>query len=127
MAGLATTLGSGAMTNSIAEVVDADVIFVVGSNTTEAHPVIGAQIRQAVGKGAKLIVAEPREIPLVQDAEIFLPIKPGTNIALFNGMMNVIVNEGLLDREYVENRTEGFEELWEVISAYTPEKAAKIC
>lgn len=127
MAGLATTLGSGAMTNSITEVVNADVVFVIGSNTTEAHPVIGSQIRQALNKGAKLIVAEPREIPLAKDADVFLPLKPGTNIALLNGMMNVIINEGLLDREYVENRTEGFEELWEIIKEYTPEKVGKIC
>ena len=105
VAGLATTLGSGAMTNSISEVVDADVILVCGSNTTETHPVIGAQIRQAVNRGAKLIVADPREIPLAEEAEVFLPIRPGTNVALLNGMMNVIINEGLLDKEYVENRT----------------------
>ncbi len=127
VAGLATTLGSGAMTNSITEVVDADVILVSGSNTTESHPVIGSLIRQAINKGAKLIVAEPREIPLAKEAEIFLPIKPGTNVALFNGLMNVIINEGLLDEEYVKNRTEGFEELWEIIKEYTPEKVAEIC
>lgn len=115
------------MTNSIAEVVDADAIIVIGSNTTEAHPVIGAQIRQAVQRGAKLIVAEPREIPLVQDAHIFLKIKPGTNIALINGLMHVIISEGLYDKEYVENRTEGFEELREVVQHYTPERVAEIC
>ena len=103
------------MTNSIAEVVDADAVLVIGSNTTEAHPVIGAQIRQAVGRGAKLVVAEPREIPLAQDADIFLKIKPGTNIALLNGLMHVIIAEGLYDREYVEDRTEGFAELQEVV------------
>ncbi|HBG02489.1 MAG TPA: hypothetical protein DDW87_13130, partial [Firmicutes bacterium] len=68
VAGLATTLGSGAMTNSIAEVVDADVILVAGSNTTETHPVIGAQIRQAINKGARLIVADPRETALAEEA-----------------------------------------------------------
>ena len=127
VAGLAATLGSGAMTNSIAEVVDADVILVSGSNTTETHPVIGAQIRQALQRGAKLIVAEPRKIPLAEQAEIFLPIKPGTNVALFNGLMNVVINEGLMDKEYVESRTEGFEELWEIIKEYTPEKVGEIC
>lgn len=115
------------MTNSIAEVVDADVVLVLGSNTTEAHPVIGAQIRQAVKRGAKLVVAEPREIPLVEDAHIFLKIKPGTNIALLNGLMHVIISEGLYDRDYVENRTEGFEDLWEVVQDYPPEKVAEIC
>jgi formate dehydrogenase major subunit len=83
------------MTNSIAEVADQDVIFVTGSNTTETHPVIGSLIRQAHLKGAKVIVAEPRKIPLCREADIFLQIKPGTNVALFNGMMNVILAEGL--------------------------------
>jgi formate dehydrogenase major subunit len=115
------------MTNSISEVVDADVILVCGSNTTETHPVIGAQIRQAVNRGAKLIVADPREIPLAEEAEVFLPIRPGTNVALLNGMMNVIINEGLLDKEYVENRTEGFDELWEIVKEYTADKVGMIC
>ncbi len=115
------------MTNSIAEVVDADVIFVIGSNPTEAHPVIGAQIRQAKNRGAKLIVADPREIGLAEDAEIHLPLLPGTNVALLNGMMNVIISEGLLAKEYVEQKTEGFKELWEIVKDYTPEKVGKIC
>ncbi len=127
VAGLAATLGSGAMTNSIAEVVDADVILVSGSNTTETHPVIGSQIRRALAKGAKLIVAEPREIALAQEAEVFLQIMPGTNVALFNGLMNVVITEGLQDKEYVENRTEGFQELWEIVKEYTPERAGEIC
>ena len=115
------------MTNSIAEVVDADVILVAGSNATETHPVIGAQIRQAINKGARLIVADPRETALAEEAEIFLPIKPGTNVALFNGLMNVIINEDLMDQEYVKSRTEGFEELWEIVKEYTPQKVGEIC
>ncbi|MRR58712.1 MAG: formate dehydrogenase subunit alpha [Deltaproteobacteria bacterium] len=127
VAGLATTLGSGAMTNSIVETVDSDVIFVTGSNTTETHPVIGAMIRQAKQKGAKIIVAEPRRIDLVKDAEVFLQITPGTNVALFNGMMNVILAEGLQNREFIAERTENFDELVEVVSKYSPEKVAEIC
>ncbi|MDD3921855.1 MAG: molybdopterin-dependent oxidoreductase, partial [Eubacteriales bacterium] len=127
VAGLATTLGSGAMTNSIPETAHADVIFVTGSNTTETHPVIGAQIRQALLNGAKLIVAEPRKIDLAKQADVFLQIKPGTNVALYNGMMNVILNEGLADMDYVNARTEKFEELKAVIKDYTPEKVAEIC
>ncbi len=127
VAGLATTLGSGAMTNSIGEVVNADVIFITGSNTTETHPVIGAKIRQAKLRGAKIIVAEPRRIDLVKDSEIFLQIKPGTNVALLNGMMNVIITEGLQDKTYIETRTEGYEELVKIVSDYTPEKVAGIC
>jgi len=115
------------MTNSIEEVLGSDVIFITGSNTTENHPVIGAQIRQAKLRGAKIIVAEPRRIDLANDAEVFLKIKPGTNIALLNGMMHVIIEEGLEDKEYIKTRTEGYEALAETVRAYTPEKVAEIC
>ena len=127
VAGLATTLGSGAMTNTIDEVKDSDLYFIIGSNTTETHPVIGMNVRQGLNKGAKLIVAEPREIPLAKQADLFLQIKPGTNIPLLNGMMHVIIKEDLLDKEYVNSRTEGFEELKEVVKEYTPEVVARIC
>ncbi|MGI6225060.1 MAG: formate dehydrogenase subunit alpha, partial [Peptococcales bacterium] len=125
--GLAETLGSGAMTNSIEEALLADVIFVIGSNTTENHPVIGAKIRQAVRKGAKLIVAEPRRIDLVQDAEVFLQIKPGTNVALINGLMKVILDEGLYNQEYITSRTEDFAKLKEMLKDVSIEEAAEIC
>jgi len=115
------------MTNSVAEVHEADVIFLIGSNPTEAHPVMGAQIRQARQRGAKLIVADPRVIDLAKEAEVHLQLTPGTNIALLNGMMHVIISEGLMDKEFVENKTEGFEELWDVVKDYSPEKAAEIC
>jgi formate dehydrogenase major subunit len=128
VAGLAATLGSGAMTNSIEEVTAADVIFVTGSNTTETHPVIGSKIRQAIRHhGARLIVAEPRKIDLARDAEIFLQIKPGTNVALINGMMHVILEEGLQDQAYIDERTENFAELKKALAGFTPEKAAEIC
>ena len=127
VAGLATTLGSGAMTNSIAEVKNHDVIFVIGSNTTETHPVIGNFMRQAKKKGAKIIVAEPRRIELADEAEVFVQIKPGTNVALLNGMMNVIYNEKLYDKEFIENRTEGYDEFIKIIKEYSPERCAEIC
>ena len=115
------------MTNSINEVLNSDVIFITGSNTTEGHPVIGAKIRQAKRKGAKIIVAEPRKIELASDADVFLQITPGTNVALYNGMMNVIIEEGLQDVEYIQARTENFEALAETLKNYPPEKAAEIC
>src|SRR5512139_3779540 len=99
------------MTNSINEVLNSDVVFVTGSNTTEGHPVIGAKIRQAKQRGAKIIVAEPRKIDLAGDAEVFLQITPGTNVALYNGMMSVIISEGLQNKEYIEERTEKYDEL----------------
>ena len=115
------------MTNSIKEIEDADVILVTGSNTTENHPVIGTKIRRAKSKGAKLIVVDPRAIDLVKDADVFLQIKPGTNVALLNGMMNIIIQEGLQNKEYIKERTEGYEELKELVKDYTPEKVAEIC
>ena len=127
VSGLATTLGSGAMTNSIDEVKQNDVIFVIGSNTTETHPIIGNFMRQAVKTGAKLIVAEPRKIELAQEADIFVQILPGTNVALINGMINVIYNEKLYDQTFIDERTEGFEDIIEIIKKYPPEVSAKIC
>lgn len=127
VAGLATTLGSGAMTNAIPDMAATDVFLVSGSNTTETHPVIGMKIRQAARKGAKLIVAEPREIPLAREADIYLPIKSGTNVAFFNGMMHVILRDGLQDQAYIDARTEGFEDLQHLVKAYTPENVADIC
>lgn len=126
MAGLATVLGSGAMTNTIGEVEDAKAIFVIGSNTTENHPIIGYRIRKAVKKGARLIVADPREIRLADVADVYLPLKPGTDVALINGMLHVILKEGLVDSEFIASRTEGFEDMKAVVEKYTPEYASEI-
>ncbi|MGD9568820.1 MAG: formate dehydrogenase subunit alpha [Sedimentibacter sp.] len=125
--GLSTTLGSGAMTNSIEEIKDNDVIFVIGSNTTENHPVIGTMMRQAKKKGAKFIIADPREIDLTRDADIHLQIRPGTNIALINAMAHVIIKNNLYDKKYIEERVENFDEFVDHIKNYTPEKSAEIC
>lgn len=115
------------MTNSIDEIEYADTIFAIGTNTTENHPVIGAKVKRAVRqRGAKLIVADPREIDLVKYAAIWLRQKPGTDVALLNGMMNVIISERLYDKEYVETRTEGFEAMEKVVERYTPEHASGI-
>lgn len=115
------------MTNSIKEILNAEVIFVTGSNTTENHPVIGAKIRQAKHRGAKLIVADPRKIELAKDADVFLQIKPGTNIALLNGFMHVILEEGLEAKEFIQEKTENYEALVELVKNYTPEKVSAIC
>jgi len=115
------------MTNSIEEILNTDAMFVIGSNTTENHPIIGATMKQAINKGAKLIVADPRRIELADYADVFLQLKPGTNIALLNGMMNVILEKGLENKEYIEERCENFEELKEIVKEYTPEKVAEIC
>ena len=127
VAGLAQAFGSGAMTNSIKEIADASVIYLTGSNTTENHPIIALEIKKAVIKnGAKLIVADPREIELVKYADIWLRQRPGTDVALFNGLMNVIISEGLEDKEFIAQRTEGYEELKKTVLKYTPEIVEKI-
>ena len=126
VAGLARAFGSGAMTNSIEELKTADCIFVIGSNTTEAHPVIGLFIKEATKNGAKLIVADPRGIDLVHFATLHLAQRPGSDVALINAMMNVIINENLHDKEFIEERTESFADLAEAVKDFTPEKAEKI-
>lgn len=126
--GLAMTLGSGAMTNPIADITqDVDMILLVGSNPEEAHPVVGSQIRQAVQRGTKIVVVDPRKIDLAKKAELHLQIKPGTNVAFANGMIHIILKEGLEDKEFIQTRTEGFDELAEIVKEYTPEKVAEIC
>jgi len=124
--GLAACFGSGAATNSFDQIEDADVLFIIGSNTTEAHPVVGLKVIKAANNGAKIIVADPRKIELVDRAKVWLNLKPGTNIALLNGMMNVILREGLEDREFIASRTEGFEEFRKAVEEYPPERAAEI-
>lgn len=115
------------MTNSIEEFEKADVILVTGSNTTEMHPVIASCMKRAARNGkTKLIVAEPRKIDLVDHAQIWLRQKPGTDVAWLNGMMEVIIREELYAKEYVSERTEGFEELKKVVSGYTPQKVQEI-
>ena len=127
VAGLARAFGSGAMTNSIEDFDVADCIFVIGSNTTECHPIIGSAIKRAVmHRGAALIVADPRAIELTEFSEIHMQQKNGTDVALINAMMHVILEEGLEDREFIAERTEGFEDLTRAVEPYTPEMASKI-
>jgi len=121
VAGLAIALGSGAMTNTIAEIGDSACILASGTSTTEAHPIIGYQVKKAVRKGAKLIVANPQEVPLTQFADLHLPLKPGTDVALLMGMAKVIIDEGLHDQKYIEERCENFDKFKESLEVYTPE------
>ncbi len=116
------------MTNSIREIPQSAGFLVIGSNTTENHPVIGSMIKNQVQNfGKKLIVVDPRKIELAKFADYYFPIKPGTNIAILNGFMHVIVKEGLYDKEFVEKRCESFEELKKSLEKYTPEYVADIC
>ncbi len=114
------------MTNSVGEIEDAEALFIIGSNTTETHPVIGYRVKMARKKGAALIVADPRAIELAEYADVFLQLLPGTNEALLNGMLNVIIEEGLVDENFINERTEGFDQVKAAIQKYTPEKVQEI-
>lgn len=125
--GLVQAFGSGAMTNSIKELLKANVILVTGSNTTENHPIIAMYILQAIKNNfTKLIVADPRKIRLVNQAAIWLQQKSGTDVALFNGLMNVILEEELFDKEFIENRCNNFEKFAEGVKKYTPKRVEAI-
>lgn len=131
VAGLAITLGSGAMTNTIADITQkADVVMLVGSNPEEAHPVLGMQLRGAVQqRGMRLIVADPRSIEIAKDADIHLKLRPGTNVAFAHGLGHIIIEEGLIDEEFIKTRTEveTFEKYKKLVEKYTPEYVAEIC
>lgn len=126
MAGLAAIFGSGAMTNSIREIEGMEVIFIVGSNTKETHPVIANRMIKAYRNNAKIIIADPRSVPMVKFAEVFLRLRPGTDIALLSGIAHVIVNEGLQNNEFIREKTEGFERWKQTIQEFTPEKVEAI-
>jgi formate dehydrogenase alpha subunit len=126
VAGLAATLGSGAMTNSINEIEGDDVLLIIGSNATEAHPIIGNKMKRAAVRGAKLIVIDPRRTELAEYAHLWLQLKPGTDNALTNALLHVIISNGWHAKEYVEERCEGFDDLWETVKDYTPERSAQI-
>ena len=116
------------MTNSFDDIADdARLYFVIGSNTTDNHPVLGMRLRQAVKRrGAGLIVCDPRAIPIAEFATLHIRHRPGTDIALLNGIMHVLIAEGLYDKQFVAERTEGFEDLKAKVSEYPPERAAEI-
>ena len=127
MAGLATVFGSGAMTNSLAEIENNDVLFVTGSNTKENHPIVALRMIKAVRRGAKLIIADPRRVPLVRFAHLWLRQRPGTDVALLNGMMHVLLAEHLVANEFIEQHTEGFsDEFRKGLLDFTPGAAEAI-
>ena len=114
------------MTNTIADIETADVILVTGSNTTENHPVLSTYVKRAALKGARLIVVDPRRIKLAEPAHTWLRPELGTDIAWINGLMHVIIREGLHNTKFIDERTEGFEELRATVASYTPEHVASI-
>jgi len=129
VSGLGTAFGSGAMTNAVDEINEmgiGDAIFAIGTNTTECHPIIGIKMLEAKARGAKLVVADPRKTDLALHADVWLRHKPGTDVALLNGMSHVILTEGLADEAFIAERTENFEAFKEVAMKFTPEYAATI-
>ncbi|MGQ9511829.1 formate dehydrogenase subunit alpha [Thermodesulfitimonas sp.] len=127
IAGLAAAFGSGAATNTLAEIPGAEFILVIGSNTTETHPVIAIQIQKALRRGAVLAVVDPRRTEIAARAHYHLQIRPGTDVALLNGFANAILSEGLWDEAFVAARTENFEPFRERVSQYPPKFVAGIC
>ena len=118
--------GAGAMTNSIPEIRDTQLMFVIGSNTTEAHPIIAMEMKRAKRRGAKLIVADPRRIWLADIADLYLQLRPGTDVALLLGMAHVIITEGLHDQDFIDRHTQDFDRVVEASREATPQWAEEI-
>ncbi len=124
---LQQAVGSSAMSNTASEISQCDCFIVTGSNTTENHPIIALQMKAAVEKhGAKLIVIDPRRLELCDFAELWLPLKPGTNVPVFSAMAHVIVKEGLVNQGFITERTECYEEFVQSIEKFTPEYAESV-
>lgn len=127
VAGLATSFGSGAMTNSIGEIRDVDTMFIIGSNPTEAHPIIGLEMKKARARGARMIVCDPRRTWVAEHADIHIQHKPGTDNMLINAMMRHILDEGLHDEAFIASRCEGFEAFRANLEGLSVEQAAEVC
>jgi formate dehydrogenase major subunit len=126
VAGLAATFGSGAMTNSIPEIEDATCLLIYGYNGADSHPLVAKRIVKAKEKGAKIIVVDPRKTESARIADLWLPLKNGSNMALVNSFANVILANGWENKEYIKNYTDGFDEYRQTVEKYTPEYAEKI-
>ena len=118
--------GAGAMTNAIDEIRESEMMFIIGSNTTEAHPIIAMEMKRARQNGAKLVVADPREIWMAEMADLHLQLKPGTDVWLLSAMAHVIINEGLHDQKFIDAHTENFQAVVDKVQAYSPEEAETI-
>ncbi len=126
VAALERTLGNGAMSNSIVEIEDTKCILIFGYNPADSHPIVARRILKAKRKGAKIIVCDPRVIESARIADIHLQLKNGSNIALVNAMLHVLIEENLYNKDYVANYSDGYDAMWEIVSKYTPENTADI-
>ena len=124
--GLQRSFGSAAMTNTFADLETAEAILIIGSNTSEAHPIAALHIKKALRQGATLIVADPREIDMARRAGFHLRLRPGTNVAVLNGLAHVVIEEGFADEAFIAARTEGYEEVRAAVAAYTPELVEEV-
>ena len=121
------SLGIDRAANPISDMLHADCIFVIGANVGECFPIITSYLWQARDRGCKLIVADPRQTPIARTADIFLPLRSGTDSALLNAMLCVIINEGLIDEDFIRARTVGWEETKAMALQYLPERVARVC
>ena len=126
MAGLATSLGAGAATNSLEQMQDIDTLFLFGSNPTEGHPIVGLHLKKGLANGAKLVVADPRKTWMAKRADVWLNLKPGSNIALLNGIINVILENGWENAGFIGKRTEGIDKLRAKVQEYDLDRVEKL-
>ena len=127
VAALLEGIGSGAVSNPVMDVLQAEVVLLIGANPVVNHPVAATWMKNAVKRGTKLILAEPRRSELARHAAHFLQLKPDTDVALLNAMLHTIVEEGLVDNAFVKDRTSGFEEIRKNVEGYSPEAMAAVC
>ena len=127
VAGLAAAFGSGAATNSVAEILDTDVIFVIGSNMTEAHPVVSYYVKQAHQRGAKLIVSDPRRVDIAHWADVYVQFRVGTDVPYLNGLINEILTNGWQDEDFMNSCTENPDDIRRWVAPYTLEHASALC
>jgi formate dehydrogenase major subunit len=127
VAALLEGVGSGAVSTTYGDIVNADVAILAGTNTTANHPVASSFFKQARRRGTRLIVVDPRRERIADHADVFCQLKPGTDVAFYNGVMREVIRLGLVDRSFVEERTENYEELERLVAEYPPERASQIC
>jgi len=126
VAGLAASFGSGAMTNAVSELENSDTIFIIGSNTATSHPLVATRIFRAIENGAKVVVADPRKNQIADFADLYVRHKPGTDVALLNGMMKEILASGIEDQTFIDEHTEEFESFKQTIDGFSTEQASEI-
>jgi len=127
VAAMLETIGSGAVSNQVADGTRAEVIMIIGARPNDNHPVAATFMKNAAESGSKMIVVEPYASELALHASHFLQIRPGTDVLLLNAMMNTIISEDLHNREFIEKHTEGFDSIVKTVKDYTPEKVAPLC